>query len=157
MSMIFIASRRPVCGAPGFRGSKICCSLSVGHFVGPGYSAAIDNSNSPPLTVVGATDTVMVLRFLRTVIHCCTTSALAPDAATYAMLRHWCVEDGVSVRGGRDGRDACCDVGLPIVCCLRVCLWLPLLRLPSPRSIERGLSLLGESMLDGTAFPATVL
>lgn len=69
VSAISSVSRLTFNGVSALHGSRIHCSISVGHFVGPGCSAAIDHSSTCLLIEVSATATEMVFPFLRTVVH----------------------------------------------------------------------------------------
>lgn len=112
--------------APAFRGKRILRSLSVGILAGPGYSAAIVLSNAFPFFDVDVTATGMGFPFRKRVVHFCTGSKLAPDAATAAMLGHadGCkyVGTGVDTRGGRGAGDTrrTCGVVFAAAYCLVV-------------------------------------
>lgn len=86
LSVISSASRRSFCGAPALRVSSICRSISVGRFVDPWCSAAINLSSTFLLIEVSVTATGMDFPLLRTVVHYCTRSVLGPDAAMVAIV-----------------------------------------------------------------------
>lgn len=111
-------------GAPLLQWSINQRLVSEGPLTGPVCSAAIDLSITFPFFDIGAPTTGMVRPFQRTVIHCCTESVLAPEAAIVIMLGRVgrCEYVGAGV-GARDGRGATsiqegCSLGLPATNCL---------------------------------------
>lgn len=83
---MLIASWGPFDGALALPVKMIPCSILVGLFAGPGYSAAIHLSSAFLPIKVSTTATGIVLSGGKTVVYCCTGSVYAPYAATAATL-----------------------------------------------------------------------
>lgn len=102
---MFKVSLQSFVSALALWGNRIRRSVLDGPLAGPSCFASVVLSCAFALLGVGATAAGIVFPLQSTVVHCCTTSVLAPDAAMVAMVR--CVRGseyvgaGVGAQAGR--------------------------------------------------------